>query len=85
MGGGARGSDNRRACAPQLKRKKKTIYHRVLVCSKSSHFVLFPFGTRLPFMLYFTRCGEIGFLRLAFSMGSYFIENQCENEGFSEK
>ena len=53
-----------------LREKKKTVYHRVLVCLKSSHFVLFPFGTRLPFMLYLTRCGEIGFLRLAFSMGS---------------
>ena len=68
-----------------LTEKKKPFYHRVPVCLKSSRFVLSPFGTRLPFMLYFTRCGEIGFLRLAFSMGSYFIENQCENEGFSEK
>ena len=53
-----------------LKKNKKTFYQRVLVCLKSSYFVLFPFGTRLPFMLYLTRCGEIGFLRLGFSMGS---------------
>ena len=30
-------------------------------------------------------CGEIGFLCLAFSRAVNFIENYCENEGFSEK